>query len=92
MQHGAGAGIEWVVVIKCVGCGMQHPCTHAPPVVNLYPNSENLPKRVENPGPHSRPTPLYPNNSKSLKVSSLAVKSILLSDATVKYTSGSKAS
>ena len=27
MQHGAGAGIEWVAVIKCVGCGMQHPCT-----------------------------------------------------------------
>ena len=69
MQHGAGAGIEWVAVIKCVGCGMQHPCTHAPPDVNLYPNS-----------------------SKSLKVSFLAVKSILLSDATVKYTSGSKVS
>ena len=49
MQHGAGAGIEWVAVIKCVGCGMQHPCTHAPPVGNLYPNSEKLPKRVENP-------------------------------------------
>ena len=49
MQHGAGAGIEWVAVIKCVGCGMQHPCTHAPPVGNLYPNSENLPKRVEIP-------------------------------------------
>ena len=59
---------------------------------NLYPNSEKQPKRVENPGPHSRLTPLYPNNSKSLKVSSLAVKLILLSDATVKYTSGSKAS
>ena len=25
LQHGAGAGIEWVAVIKCVGCGMQHP-------------------------------------------------------------------
>ena len=49
MQHGAGAGIEWVAVIKCVGCGMQHPCTHAPPDVNLYPNSEKQPKRVENP-------------------------------------------
>ena len=49
MQHGAGAGIEWVAVIKCVGCGMQHPCTHAPPVVNLYPNSGNRPKRVEIP-------------------------------------------
>ena len=49
MQHGAGAGIEWVAVIKCVGCGMQHPCTHAPPDVNLYPNSENRPKRVEIP-------------------------------------------
>ena len=60
MQHGAGAGIEWVAVIKCVGCGMQHSCTHVPPVGNLYPN-----------------------NSKSLKVSSLAVKLILLSDATV---------
>ena len=24
MQHGAGVGIEWVAVIKCVGCGMQH--------------------------------------------------------------------
>ena len=49
MQHGAGAGIEWVAVIKCVGCGMQHPCTHAPPVGNLYPNSEKQPKRVEIP-------------------------------------------
>ena len=48
MQHGAGAGIEQVVAIECVGCGMQHPCTHAPPG-NLYPNSENPPKRVENP-------------------------------------------
>lgn len=44
------------------------------------------------PGPHRRLTLLYPNSSKSLKVSSIAVKSILLSDATVKYTSGSKAS
>ena len=49
MQHGAGAGIEWVAVIKCVGCGMQHPYTHAPPDVNLYPNSEKQPKRVEIP-------------------------------------------
>ena len=49
MQHGAGAGIEWVAVIKCVGCGMQHPGTHAPPDVNLYPNSEKRLKRVENP-------------------------------------------
>ena len=48
MQHGAGAGIEWVAVIKCVGCGMQNPCIHAPPG-NLYPNSEKQPKRVENP-------------------------------------------
>ena len=54
MQHGAGAGIEWVAVIKCVGCGMQHPCTHAPPVGNLYPNSEKLPKRVENPSAAGR--------------------------------------
>ena len=24
MRNGAGTGIEWVAVIKCVGCGMQH--------------------------------------------------------------------
>ncbi len=69
MQHGAGAGIEWVAVIKCVGCRMQKPMHPATASANLYPNS-----------------------SKSLKVSFLAVKLILLSDATVKYTSGSKAS
>ena len=60
--------------------------------------TEGIPKKViikMNPrtaGPHSWPTPPYPNSSKSLKVSSLAVKLILLPDATVKYTSGSKAS